>query len=143
MNPQNVSDVGKIRFAMNRGSGGYRPWRWVKDSAHFCNLSKIDPGEPLAVKAGETFSFEMFIGDDYSGLKASDVTAKVLTNLKDVKLDLVCNGVAVTPKSVKGGVCTYGINPASLKKGLNVFSVTFPKSSPKGTTFNDFSLSVP
>jgi hypothetical protein len=143
MNPQNVSGVGKIRFAMNRGSGGYRPWRWVKDSAHFCNLSKIDPGEPLAVKAGETYSFEMFIGDDLSGLKASDVVAKVLTNLKNEKLDLVCNGVSVAPKSVKKGVCTYSLDPALLKKGLNAFAVTFPASAPKGATFNDFSITTP
>ena len=143
MNPKDVSGVGRVRFAMNRGSGGYRPWSWVKDSAHFCNLSRIDPGEPLAVKAGETCTFEMFIGDDLSGLKASDVVAKVLTSLKDAKLDLVCNGVSVAPKSVKDGVCAYNLDPALLKKGLNVFAVTFPASAPKRTTFNDFSLSVP
>jgi hypothetical protein len=143
MDPKNVSGVGRVRFAMNRGSGGYRPWSWVKDSAHFCNLSKIDPGEPLAVKAGETCSFEMFIGDDLSGLKASDVVAKVLTNLKDAKLDLVCNGVSVAPESVKDGVCTYNLDPSLLKKGMNVFAVAFPVSVRKGATFNDFSLSVP
>jgi hypothetical protein len=141
MNPKDVSKEGKIRFAMNRGSGGYRPWRWLKDSAHFCNLSKIDPGEPLAVNPGETKTFDMYIGDDTSALKASDVIAKVLTNLKEEKLNLVCNGVSIAPKSVKDGVCTYNVDPASLKRGLNAFSVTFPKSAPKRTTFNDFSLS--
>ena len=142
MNPQDVSAVGKIRFAMNRGSGGYRPWRWVKDSARFCNLSRIDPGEPLGVKAGETISFEMFIGDDPACLKSSDVTAKVLTNLEGARLDLVCNGVPVAPKSVQDGVCTYSLDPDLLKKGMNVFAVEFPVSAPEGTTFNDFSLST-
>ena len=143
MKPKDVSGIGKIRFAMNRGAGGYRPWSRVKDSAHFCNFSKIDPSEPLAVKIGETYAFEMFIGDDLSGLKASDVVVKALTNLKDAKLDLVCNGVSVAPKSVKDGVCTYNLDPVSLKKGLNVFAVTFPASALKRTTFNDFSLSIP
>jgi hypothetical protein len=113
----------------------------LKDSAHFCSLSKIDPGEPLAVNPGETKTFDMYIGDDTSALKASDVIAKVLTNLKEEKLNLVCNGVSIAPKSVKDGVCTYNVDPASLKRGLNAFSVTFPKSAPKRTTFNDFSLS--
>jgi hypothetical protein len=110
---------------------------------NFCNLSKIDPGEPLAVKAGETCTFEMFIGDDLSGLEASDVTAKVLISLKSERLHLVCNGNSVAPKSVKNGVCSYSLDPALLKKGINVFAVAFPESAPKGTTFNDFSLTTP
>ena len=68
---------------------------------------------------------------------------KVLTNLKDAKLDLVCNGVSVAPESVKDGVCTYNLDPSLLKKGMNVFAVAFPTSARKGATFNDFSLSVP
>ncbi|MBR6588601.1 MAG: hypothetical protein IKK82_14445 [Kiritimatiellae bacterium] len=61
----------------------------------------------------------------------------------DVKLDLVCNGVSVAPKSVKDGVCTYSLDSASLKNGMNVFAVTFPASAQKQTTFNDFSLFIP
>ena len=84
----------------------------------------------------------VFIGDDLSCLKSSDVTAKVLTNLEGARLDLVCNGVPVAPKSVQDGVCTYSLDPDLLKKGMNVFAVEFPVSAPEGTTFNDFSLST-
>ena len=46
------------------------------------------------------------------------------------------------PKSVKNDVCTYSLDPACLKKGLNVFAVAFPAGASKAATFNDFSITV-
>ena len=131
-----------IRFATDRGSGGYRPWRYLKDGGRFINLPKIDPGEPLRVKPGETCTFEMFVaGDSLAG--ATKATAKVLTNLKTgEKIAFACNGHPFEMAEFRPGVFVCPLPADALKAGANAFSVTFPQTAGKGTTFNDFALRI-
>ena len=131
-----------VRFAADRGSGGYRPWKYLKDGGRFNNLPKIDPGEPLRVTPGETCAFEMFVaGDSLAG--ASNATAKVLTNLKAGEtVTFTCNGHPFKAKQPRAGVFVYTLPVDALKPGMNAFSVTFPQSAEKDTTFNDFVLRI-
>ena len=131
-----------IRFAADRGSGGYRPWRYLKDGGRFINLPKIDPGEPLRVKPGETCAFEMFVaGDSLAG--ATKATAKVLTNLKaGEKVAFACNGRSFEMAEFRPGVFVCPLPADALKAGANAFSVTFPQTAGKGTTLNDFALRI-
>ena len=131
-----------IRFAADRGSGGYRPWRYLKDGGRFINLPKIDPGEPLRVKPGETCAFEMFVaGDSLAG--ATKATAKVMTNLKaGEKVAFACNGRPFEMAEFRPGVFVCPLPANALKAGANAFSVTFPQTAGKGTTFNDFALRI-
>ena len=131
-----------IRFAADRGSGGYRPWRYLKDGGRFINLPKIDPGEPRRVKPGETCAFEMFVaGDSLAG--ATKATAKVLTNLKaGEKVAFACNGRPFEMAEFRPGVFVCPFPANALKAGANAFSVTFQQTAGKGTTFNDFALRI-
>ncbi|MBQ6339764.1 MAG: hypothetical protein IJI36_11525, partial [Kiritimatiellae bacterium] len=131
-----------IRFAADRGSGGYRPWRYLKDGGRFINLPKIDPGEPRRVKPGETCAFEMFVaGDSLAG--ATKATAKVLTSLKaGEKVAFACNGRPFDMREFRPGVFDCPLPADALKPGANDFSVTFPQTAGKGATFNDFALRI-
>ena len=131
-----------IRFAADRGSGGYRPWRYLKDGERFINLPKIDPGEPRRVKPGETCAFEMFVaGDSLAG--ATKATAKVLTSLKaGEKVAFACNGRPFDMREFRPGVFVCPLPADALKAGMNAFSVMFPQTAGKGTTFNDFALRI-
>ena len=131
-----------IRFAADRGSGGYRPWKYLKDGGRFNNLPKIDPGEPLRVKPGETCTFEMFVAGD-SLVDAPNATAKVLTNLKsDEAVAFTCNGRSFEATQPRAGVFVYTLPADALRPGMNAFSVTFPQTADTGTTFNDFVLRI-
>ena len=131
-----------IRFAADRGSGGYRPWRYLKDGGRFINLPKIDPGEPQRVKPGETCAFELFVAGD-SLVGAPNATAKVLTNLKlDEAVAFTCNGRSFEATQPRDGVFVYTLPADALKAGMNVFSVTFPQNAGKDATFNDFVLRI-
>lgn len=131
-----------IRFATDRGSGGYRPSFYLKDGGRFCNLPKIDPGEPLCVKPGDTCTFEMFVAGD-SLVGATNATAKVMSNLKaGERISFSCNGRPFEMPEFRAGVFACQLPADAIMAGKNVFAVTFPQNAPEGTTFNDFVLRI-
>ena len=131
-----------VRFAVDRGSGGYRPWHYLKDGGRFNNLPKIDPGEPLRVKPSETYTFELFVAGD-SLIGAPNATAKVMTNLPmGTKVTFSCNGRSFDCEVPRAGVFVYTLPITALKSGVNAFAVTFPKTAVEKTTFNDFVLRI-
>ena len=136
IDPRNTASHGKIRFAVDRGSGGMRPDLYLKDGKRFDNLPKIDPGEPRAVAAGETVSFRMFFGDP-----AAPVRALVQTNLPEGRtLRLSCNGRAFEAATGASGLAAFPLPAGTVRTGMNDFSVTFSMSDVAGCTFNDFAL---
>ena len=142
LDPCRTEGLETVRFAVDRGSGGYRPWRYLKDGGRFCNLPRIDPGEPLRVRPGETCTFEMFVSGT-SLVGNPDISTEVLTNFKgDAHIGLSCNGASLRVSSAGGGRFMCVLPSGTLKAGSNAFSVTFPATMPEGTTFNDFSLRI-
>jgi hypothetical protein len=143
VNPRDTAGIAKAYFATERGSGGYRPWNWVKDGGRFDRLPSVDPGEPRRMKGGETYAFDMFFGDDFGGANPPKVTAKALTNLKGCEsISLSVNGRMVEVPSATNGLFECNLPPDMLSKGCNRFSVSFPSSAPEGSTFNDFAIYV-
>ena len=142
VDPRKTDGLATIRFAVGRGSGGYRPWKYLKDGGRFSNMPKIDPGEPLVVKPGETCAFSMLVaGDSLKG--GMPAVAYALTNLKDgMKIAFSCNGRRLEPSAAKGGLFTYRLPDGVLKAGTNDFAVEFPADAPPKTTFNDFSIRI-
>lgn len=136
MNPADTSAREKIYFAMERGSGGYRPHNWVKDGGRFSNMPMIDPNYPLRLKAGKPYSFEMYFGDDF--IEGVQVSAHALTGLKDGRLILKANGRTCPVLSTKDGLFDFRISSRVLHRGANVFEVVFPSDA----TFNDFSVTI-
>ena len=142
IDPSRTRGLETVRFAVDRGSGGYRPWKYLKDGGRFGNLPKIDPGEPLRVKPGETCNFDMFIaGDSLYGVGV--VTAKVMTNLKSGEvISFSCNGRPFKMPEVRAGVFGCTLPADALKAGKNTFTVAFPQTVSDKTTFNDFVLRI-
>jgi len=142
IDPMRTKGMETVRFAVDRGSGGYRPWRYLKDGGRFCTLPKIDPGEPLSVKPGETCAFEMFVaGDSLAG--APNATAKVLTNLKSgEKIAFSCNGRPFEMSEFRPGVFVCLLPVEALRAGKNAFAVTFSQNVFGKMTFNDFVLRI-
>ena len=142
IDPSRTRGLETVRFAVDRGSGGYRPWKYLKDGGRFCNLPEIDPGEPLRVKPGETCDFDMFIAGD-SLADAKVITAKVMTNLKaGEKIAFSCNGRPFNVSELRAGVFGCTLPADALKAGKNTFSVAFPQTVSDKTTFNDFVLRI-
>ena len=130
----------KVYFALERGSGGYTPNSWLNDGFRFSHLVQIDPGNPLAVKAGEKVVFEMFFGDDFAG--GARTTIEALTNLKAGAIELTVNGRPCATTRLGDGRFAYDPVPGLLHRGRNTFEVSFPADAPAGTTFNDFAVRV-
>ena len=143
MNPRDTAGVAKTYFVTERGSGGYRPWNWLKDGGRFNRRPTVDPGEPRTIKDGETYAFEMFFGDDFGGANPPRVTAKALTNIKGSEsISLCVNGKAVKAFLAEDGVFECNLPSGTLRKGNNRFSVTFPSPVPEGSTFNNFAIYI-
>ena len=144
----------KCYFAVDRGSDGYRPDHWLKGGWRYNRMPTLDPGgncsaehpfgdgQVKPMSGGESYSFEVALGDDFVGSVQPKATAEVLTNLKGGAVTLTVNGRAVGPASVRDGLFAFGLPADSLHKGLNAFTVTFPADVPAGTTFNDFAVRV-
>lgn len=132
--------IGKVYFATERGSGGYSPEHWLKGGMRFCRLPQIDPGEPRGMRAGESYSFEMFFGDDFA--TARKVEVEVLTNIRAGKLVVSANGMRLQERGVTDGRFVYAVSPLTLHRGRNSFVVTFPSVPQAGMTLNDFAVRI-
>ena len=114
----------------------------MKDGGRFITLPKIDPGEPLRVKPGETCAFEMFVAGD-SLVGAPNATAKVLSNLKSGdKIAFSCNGRPFEMSEFRPGVFVCRLPVEALRAGKNAFAVTFSQNVFGKVTFNDFVLRI-
>ena len=133
VDPRATDGLEKIRFAVERGTGGYRPWSYLKDGGRFANMPQIDPGEPRRVAAGETVAFELFVGD-----APAPTRARLLTNLaRGEKVVFSCNGRTFDLVADATGLASADLPAAALVQGMNAFAVTFAKAG----TLNDFALS--
>lgn len=144
----------KIYFAVDRGSGEYRPDSWLNGGWRCWNMPLLDPGgnctedHPFgggAVKimnADERYAFEIALGDDFSDTRRFKATAIALTGLKGAAPHLAVNGAGVKLLSSGDGFFTYGIPSETLRKGVNSFAVKFPDVIDGTPTFNDFAVKV-
>ena len=140
---EDVPGMEKLYFAVDRGSGGYSPWNWVKDGGRFSNMPMIDPGRPLEVSPGERCSMPLFIGDSADGMQRFRIVAKVLTNLSDGERVLVsCNGHAAVSACAMDGLAEALLENGWIKSGMNEFCVTMPTSHRGRLTFNDFAIAM-
>ena len=143
MDPRSTRGLEKVYFAVERGSGGFGPGDWLKDGGRFSRLPGLDPGRPRKMSPGETYRFEMFVGDDFGGDSPPRTTVHALvTGLKSERLSVSVNGTALSAASRDGIDFSADVPPGVLKSGMNEFAVSFPVDASKGATFNDFSLWV-
>ncbi len=101
---------------------------YCADPMRFLNMPKIDPQRPLKLAAGETYAFDLVVGDDLAAcVPAPGVTADVLTDAKegpDDALALSVNGNAVERTTHKKGLFTFSVPAKNVKKGANAIVLT-------------------
>lgn len=125
IDPLATEGLDKLYFATERGSGGYRPWEYVKDAKRFYTLPRIDPAEPLPIADGVPVSFMLAVGDDLSVPAARRARATVEIMAHGARsLSLACNGRTMPDSAPASGRVSFPIPPEALRKGDNAFSVT-------------------
>lgn len=139
VDPRRTKDLDKVYFALVRGSGGYRPERWVKDGGRFYVRPRIDPATIFKIPAGKPYVFGIEFGDeDWARFDAVAKAAfaggeKVITELK-------VNDKAIAPGVFADGVQAFPLQSGDLKKGYNEFSVTVDPKFGKELIFHDFAV---
>ena len=140
---EDLPGMDKLYFAVDRGSGGYNPWNWVKDGGRFANMPKIDPGRPLEVSSGERCVIPLFIGDSVEGIRRFRIVVRALTNLTDGEEVLIsCNGYAAVSARTRGGLAEVPLENAWIRHGMNDFCVSMPTSRHGRVVFNDFVVAM-
>ena len=94
----------------------------------FLNMPKIDPQRPLKLAAGETYAFDLVVGDNPTAyVPGLCVTADVLTDAKegpDDALAFSVNGNAVERTTRKKGLFSFAVPVTNVKKGANAIVLT-------------------
>ena len=143
VDPRSLDGKNKIYFATERGTGGYRPWHYLKNGRDYMHVAKLDPCEPRQMQAGETYAFEIAIGDDFAKAAAAGLRPNVrvlaLTGLKTGERMVVkLNGKILSDAVFKKGLFTFKATPGMFATGSNFFEVTMPSAA----TLNDFAVKV-
>ena len=133
-------EPGRIHFAVERGSGGYRPWRYLRDGGRFSNMPRIDPGEPCRIKAGERVRFTMLIGERFGLPGIGRVRALMKTTLTKNPPGLLVNGRRAAFLGCKDGALEYDLDDVGMNYGRNVFELDVPASVREDFVINDFAV---
>ena len=115
-------------FAVPRATAFSQLMHYCAAGDRFLNMPKIDPQRPLKLAAGETYSFDMVVGDDPAAyVPAPCVTVDVLTDAKDGPDDalaLSVNGTAAERMARTKGVFSFAVPAKNVKKGANAIAIT-------------------
>ncbi len=139
--PRQLAGTDKLYFAVERGSGGYRPSSWLVDGDRFDRMPKVDPGYPVKLTAGETFPIEMMLGDDFAAAKALGKEPKVvvLALVGDpAAVSVTLAGKQLQSAGVEKGALAFAVDPAAIKCGLNQLAVVTAKPN----VLHDFAVRV-
>ena len=128
LDPRHPCGAAQDYFAVPRATAFSQFWHYCADPMRFLNMPKIDPQRPLKLAAGETYAFDLVVGDDLAAyVPAPGVTADVLTDAKegpDDALVLSVNGNAMELATRKNGVFTFAVPAKSVKRSSNAIVLT-------------------
>ena len=128
LDPRNPGGRPQNYFAVPRATAFGQLMHYCAAGDRFLNMPKIDPQRPLKLTAGETYSFELVVGDDPAAyVPARCVTVDVLTDANDSSdgvLALSVNGNAAGRMARKKGAFTFTVPAKSVKKGSNAIVLT-------------------
>ena len=115
-------------FAVPRATAFGQLMHYCAAGDRFLNMPKLDPQRPLKLGEGETYSFDLVVGDAPAAYKpAPNVMVEVLTDAKDGAPDVLrlsVNGTAATPASCVKGIFSFAVPPELVKKGGNAIALT-------------------
>ena len=108
-------------FAVPRATAFSQFWHYCAAPDRFLKMPAIDPQRPLKLAAGDTYAFDLVVGDDPNAYSPPPrVTVAVLADAKSAgSLSLSVNGAKSSLAEFKKGVFTFSIPPADVRKGSN------------------------
>lgn len=128
LDPRHPGGAAQNYFAVPRATAFSQFWHYCADPMRFLNMPKIDPQRPLKLAAGETYAFDLVVGDDLAVCVPTPcVTADVLTDAKegpDDALAFSVNGNAVERMTRKKGLFSFAVPVTNVKKGANAIVLT-------------------
>ena len=128
LDPRNPGGRPQNYFAVPRATAFSQLMHYCAAGDRFLNMPKIDPQRPLKLAAGETYAFELVVGDDPAAyVPAPCVTVDVLTDAKDGPdgaLVLSVNRGSAELAARKKGVFTFTVPANNVKKGANAIVLT-------------------
>jgi len=127
-------------FAVPRATAFAQFWHYCADPMRFLNMPRIDPQCPLKMSAGETYAFDLVVGDEPSAYSPPrTVTVEVLTDAEAADaLMLAVNGRRVERILFKEGVLTFAVPATFVRKGANNIALT----SMRALRVADFALRI-
>ena len=128
MDPRNPQGKPQNYFAVPRATAFSQLMHYCAAGDRFLAMPKLDPQRPLKLAAGETYSFDLVVGDVPASYEpVPDVTAEVLTDAKGVSpeiLALSVNGMAAGPAACEKGTFSFPVPPERIRKGANAIALT-------------------
>ena len=130
LDPCHPGGVAQNYFAVPRATAFSQFWHYCADPMRFLNMPKIDPQRPLKLAAGETYVFDLVVGDVPAAYAPPPcVKVEVLTDAKDADaLSLSVNGARMERIAFKKGVLTFAVPAALVRKGANNISLVATQS---------------
>ena len=130
LDPRHPGGLPQDYFAVPRATAFAQFRHYCADPMRFLDMPRIDPQRPLKMSAGETYAFNLVVGDDPSAYSPSrTVTAEVLTDAEAADaVSLSVNGRSVERISFKKGVLTFAVPATLVHKGAN--NIAFVASRP-------------
>ena len=130
--PRNPEGKAQDYFAVPRATAFSQFWHYCADPMRFLNMPAIDPQRPRKLAGGETYAFDLVVGDDPSAHSPPPaITAEVLADAKEeVALGLSIGGRGAERKAFAKGRFTFSVPAEAVRKGANRIEITAPAGKP-------------
>lgn len=140
LDPRRPGGLKQDYFAVPRATAFSQFCHYCADPMRFLGMPRIDPQRPLKMSAGETYAFDLVVGDAPSAYAPSlRVTVEVLTDAQEADaLVLAVNGRRMERISFKNGVLTFDVPATIVRKGANKIALM----SVRALRVADFALRI-
>ena len=135
--PRQTDGFDKLYFAVDRGTGGYEPGRFVKGGMKYWKLPKVIPSELYRIAAGRPERFRISMGEKPTAKVRATALALVGTKTQ-LPAVLKINGQAARLTAFSDGLYTFELPAGSWKLGPNEFEFTLEGEGEY--LFNDFAV---
>ncbi len=126
VDPRHPSGLPQTYFAVPRATAFAQFWHYCARPDRFLNMPTIDPQRPRKLAAGETYVFDLMLGDTPSAYSPPPaVTVKALTDSKAADaLSVSIGGRPLVRTDFSKGVFTFAVPPDAVRKGPNRVELT-------------------
>ena len=126
LDPCQPGGMAQDYFAVPRATAFAQFWHYCARPDRFLNMPAIDPQRHRRIDAGETYDFDLVVGDEPASYRQPrKVTAEVLTNATDGnEIGLAVNGESVARTAFADRVFTFDVPARLVRKGRNRISVS-------------------